>query len=534
MSEVVRKIPVSFEKIKDYQVKDTRFTKVKIFVLHTGLNLNNSVFTKEAVEEAIPSIFNTAILGFIEDNDNGDADFSDHRMGLEIKDEKIKVTYKGHAYGVIPESCNPRWEEKVCDDGVTRTFLVVDGLLWNKFDCAKEIYDRDLFKDQSMELSEQYTGAFDKDGHFVFEKFYFDGCCALSNGVQPAMTGASIEVNFALDEIKTKLEQFNAYYNNQPSNDVDDIDNSEKGGNTLAEEIKNEEVVENIEETDVQETVVEEVVENEVEPVVEETPTDENVNDDESESSESEEPTELEVDEETEPVENPTETEVEPETETEFSNETEVETEVVFSTTYRQKREALQNALTGSVEKDENGNVVSGVDYWVSDFDDTYVYVEKYTWGNGDSDTENGRFSYSFDDSTITATISGEFEKMIVTWVTVEENERLNAERTEYARLVQFEQNVLTEKRNNDVKEIFDKFEDKLTDVEAYSKLKENCADMSLEDIEDKCFAMVGKIATKFSTKKKNDSVVKLEFEVSDEGTVDDGYGGILSSKYNK
>ena len=123
---------------------------------------------------------------------------------------------------------------------------------------------------------------------------------------------------------------------------------------------------------------------------------------------------------------------------------------------------------------------------------------------------------------------------MIVTWVTVEENERLNAERTEYARLVQFEQDVLTEKRNNDVKEIFDKFEDKLADVEAYSKLKENCADMSLEDIEDKCFAMVGKIATKFSTKKKNDSVVKLEFEVSDEGTVDDGYGGILSSKYNK
>lgn len=531
--DVDLKVSTTFEKIKDYSVADTRFTKVKIKMMHLGLNLNNSIFNKEVVDEAIPSLYNTPILAYVEKNDDGVDDFSDHRQELSIEDNQIKITYKCIPFGVISESCNPRYETCVAEDGVERTYLVVDGLVWNKLEHS-DIFSRDVIKDASMELSSNYSGHFDQDNHFVFTKMEFDGICGLGNGVQPAMTGASIEVNFALDEIKTKLEQFNAYYNNQPSNDVDDIDNSEKGGNTLAEEIKNEEVVENIEETDVQETVVEEVVENEVEPVVEETPTDENVNDDESESSESEEPTELEVDEETEPVENPTETEAEPETETEFSNETEVETEVVFSTTYRQKREALQNALTGSVEKDENGNVVSGVDYWVSDFDDTYVYVEKYTWGNGDSDTENGRFSYSFDDSTITATISGEFEKMIVTWVTVEENERLNAERTEYARLVQFEQDVLTEKRNNDVKEIFDKFEDKLADVEAYSKLKENCADMSLEDIEDKCFAMVGKIATKFSTKKKNDSVVKLEFEVSDEGTVDDGYGGILSSKYNK
>ena len=498
MSEVIRKIPVSFEKIKDYQVKDTRFTKVKIFVLHTGLNLNNSIFTKESVEDAIPSIFNTAILGFIEENDNGDSDFSNHRTGLEIKNDKIKVTYKGHAYGVIPESCNPRWEDKVCEDGITRTFLVVDGLLWNKFEDSKEIYDRDLYKDQSMELSEEYSGSFDNDGHFVFEKFYFDGCCALSNGVQPAMKGASIEVNFALDEIKSKLEQFNSFFNNQSSNDVDNTNNSEEGGNTLAEEIKNNEIAEDV----VEEVIVDETVENEAENTDTEETIDENV------SSESE-------------VEN---------AETETVDET-VATE--FSVTYLQKREALQNALSGSVEKDENGEVVSGVNYWVSDFDDTYVYVEKYTWGNGDSDTEHGRFAYSFDDANIVATINGDFEKMIVTWVTVEENERLNAERTEYERLVNFEKDILATNRKNEVKAVFDKFDERLVDVEGYSDLKANYGDMSIEDIEDKCFAMVGKITTKFSSKKKNDSVVKLDFEVSEPDTKDDGYGGILSSRYS-
>ena len=182
---------------------------------------------------------------------------------------------------------------------------------------------------------------------------------------------------------------------------------------------------------------------------------------------------------------------------------------------------------------DENGEVVSGVNYWVSDFDDTYVYVEKYTWGNGDSDTEHGRFAYSFDDANIVATINGDFEKMIVTWVTVEENERLNAERTEYERLVNFEKDILATNRKNEVKAVFDKFDERLADVEGYSDLKANYGDMSIEDIEDKCFAMVGKITTKFSAKKKNDSVVKLDFEVSEPDTKDDGYGGILSSRYS-
>lgn len=511
MAEKVNlKIPIYFEKIQDYQINDTRFTKVKIFVLHTGLNLNNSIFTKEAVEAAIPSIYNTAILGFIEENSDGNDDFSDHRQSLEIKDKEIKVVYKGHAYGVIPESCNPRWEDKVCNDGVTRTFLVVDGLLWNKFDCAKDIFDRDLYKDQSMELAENYSGSFDREGHFVFDKFYFDGCCALGNGVQPAMTGASIEVNFALNEIKTKLEQFNQYFNNQSSNDVDNIENSEEGGNTLPEEIKNEEVTEN---------VVDDPVEQTQENPVEETTVDN---------------TEVPVEDTT--VEESTQEEVT--TEMSCDNDKTIDdskkTETTFSTTYKQKREILASALVNSIERDDNGKVVSEVSYWLSDFDDSYVYVEKYTWSkDGDESWENGRFSYTFDESALTAAISGEFEKMILTWLTIEENEKIQSERTEYERLVQFEQKVLEEKRTNEVQEVFDKFDDQLKDVEEYSKLKENHSAMSVEAIEEKCFSLVGKITTMFSAKKKTDTVVKLDFETQEDNSEDDGYGGILSSKYN-
>lgn len=495
--DVDLKVSATFEKIKDYSVADVRFTKVKIKMMHLGLNLNNSIFNKDVVDEAIPSLYNTPILAYVEKNDEGMDDFSDHRQELSIEDNQIKITYKCIPFGVISESCNPRYETCVADDGVERTYLVVDGLVWNKLEHS-DIFSRDVIKDASMELSSNYSGHFDKDNHFIFTKMEFDGICGLGNGVQPAMKGASIEVNFALDEIKSKLEQFNSFFNNQSSNDVDNTNNSEEGGNTLAEEIKNNEIAEDV----VEEVIVDETVENEVENTDTEETIDENM------SSESE-------------VENA---------------ETETVDEIVateFSVTYLQKREALQNALSGSVEKDENGEVVSGVNYWVSDFDDTYVYVEKYTWGNGNSDTEHGRFSYSFDDANIVATINGDFEKMIVTWVTVEENERLNAERTEYERLVNFEKDILATNRKNEVQAVFDKFDERLADVEGYSDLKANYGDMSIEDIEDKCFAMVGKITTKFSAKKKNDSVVKLDFEVSEPDTKDDGYGGILSSRYS-
>ncbi len=50
-----------------------------------------------------------------------------------------------------------------------------------------------------------------------------------------------------------------------------------------------------------------------------------------------------------------------------------------FSATYRQKREALSNALDSEIVKDGAGNVVSETYYWVDDFDDSYVFVERNT-----------------------------------------------------------------------------------------------------------------------------------------------------------
>ena len=42
-------IPIQFEEIEEYINKDKRFTKVRITLMHTGLNANGSIFNKDVV-----------------------------------------------------------------------------------------------------------------------------------------------------------------------------------------------------------------------------------------------------------------------------------------------------------------------------------------------------------------------------------------------------------------------------------------------------------------------------------------------------
>lgn len=208
-------IPLLFQKVQEYTTNDTRFTKVKIWLMHLHENLNGSYFSKEVVIDAIPTLANTPILAFIEENSDGEIDFSDHRMVLVKKDGEYSIKYLGQAIGVIPSDNNARFETRLCDDGVEREFLVCDGLIWNKWDEPIDIFNRDAVKWQSMELHDDYEGYWDKDGLFHFTKFRFFGACALGKDVLPAMHNATIEAQFSykdiFKDIQEKMEQFKAF-----------------------------------------------------------------------------------------------------------------------------------------------------------------------------------------------------------------------------------------------------------------------------------------------------------------------------------
>ena len=191
--------------------EDTRFLKVVIDLMHTGENLNGSYFSKEVVNKCVDSIKNTPVLGFVKyDSYTNESDFKGHEYVIKCTENGVEQLYAGRAFGIIPESANPRWYTKMCDDGVEREFLQVDALLWEKFSDATSILKRDSEKAESMEIEVNSIQGYEdeNDGLFHFESFRFDGACLLGEGVQPAMTGASVsvnEVNFSMDEFSAKI-----------------------------------------------------------------------------------------------------------------------------------------------------------------------------------------------------------------------------------------------------------------------------------------------------------------------------------------
>lgn len=251
MNDKMASLHSTFSVNNEVSYEDTRFLSIVIDVMHTGENLNYSYFEKEVVDACIDSIKNTPVLGFVRYNEEtNEKDFKGHERLVTKTDNGIEEKYLCSAYGVIPESCNPRWTVKMCSDGYEREFLQVDALLWTKFDDSTSIIERDVHKAQSMELSiSSVEGYGDENGLFHFTDFKFDGCCLLGNGVQPAMVDANVtlkEVQFSMNaftesirsELNDKFELFNTTFAEFVN------DRSNQGGAENMSETDMEQVVE--------------------------------------------------------------------------------------------------------------------------------------------------------------------------------------------------------------------------------------------------------------------------------------------------
>lgn len=246
--KIKRKFSVMIDENSIVQIDD-RFLKVKIWLMHTGKNKNWSVFKKEVVEKALPTLYNIPILGYIKENpDTKELDFAGHEEVLIVKDGEYEWKYLGSAYGVIPESCNPTWETRLCDDGATREFLVVEGLMWNKFKTATDIIKAHNGKQpHSMEICEDYDGDWNEDDDFEFTDFRFEGACILGLDVEPAMYSSSIEVNERFSkmsaEISKQLDEYNKLHNNTNNKGNNTIDEQEQLNKLFAELNKTRECI---------------------------------------------------------------------------------------------------------------------------------------------------------------------------------------------------------------------------------------------------------------------------------------------------
>lgn len=536
--------PISFTKKNEYSNSDFRFIDVSIDVMHTGANLNKTSFTKDVISKAIPSICNTPILGYVVDElDEEDKDFKGHEHELRITDKDVKYVYAGQAYGVIPESCNPRWIVKDDGNGTEREYLRVDGLIWTKFNDPVDIFTRDGTKNHSVELTDMACGPADKNGDVPVGSFLFDGCCILSTTdpkIQPAMTGSCVTANFSVEDItsqiRERLYEYQALQQNYTAQNENPSD-EEKGDITpMNENEKNSVVTENT------------TTKN---PEIETPPAENAVQEPETQTTEN-----------SVPAEDEGET---PATNNSVANEDEgttAPTENTAPTTEGEPAGAQEFTLTIMQLTDEVSSILAEQKtpskwdpeymvprYWMNDIQDNEVIVMDYSTYklmgipysmNGDNvvlDFENAKrkkVSYmDWDEGEVLSGITAAFTEMNTKMTELtKEFQSATAAVNEMKPMLEAYQQAEAEaiaaadKAKRD--ELFAIMDEKLGANAEYAALKEN-KEISYADLETKCYALVGRQSAEFSyvPNKNNKGTVRFGVGGTQNGS-DVAYGGLI------
>lgn len=505
-----RKLSLNFNaKIKPVNVMNDEFTLCKCYIMALGKNRNLSYFSKEAVESALPTLFNIPVIGHLIEKDDGTRYMGSHDMDIVVEDKNIYLKSICIPYGVVPNQENVYFET-VNENGSEVEYLVANVILWTgRFPELKDaIYNDEIYFNQSMEINfSKYKPLEDDKNYTDILDFSFSALCMLGKSdnpdehTEPCFPSARIDsYNFSYnDEFSKLMSEFKSElafcFENK---------NDKEGGNKLkiTDEIRDQILAD----------------------------------------------FEITLDELTFEIDEDMTEEQFKEKVSEFANSKQDDSKPEsFSLTYREKRDVLSNAFAPIVNKDETGTVIDETYFYVSDFDDTYVYIEKDIWSADGYKSEYGRYTYVFNED-MTVSITSEFEIMIMKWLTVDENAQIEAERNKYEEIQSafetykneysvsntevdelrvFKANILKKQRADAELEIFCKYEEKLKDVEEYQALKTNSKDFSLEEINDKCLIIAAKNFMNFSKSiKKENPIVKVEFEKEEHK--EDCYGGLF------
>lgn len=538
-----QRYPVSFIKKGEYESSDFRFIDVSIDVMHTGANLNKTSFTKDAINKAVPTIRNTPILGYVVDElDEEDKDFKGHEHELRITDKDVKYVYAGQAYGVIPESCNPRWIVKDDGTGIEREYLRVDGLIWTKFSDPVDIFTRDGTKNHSVELTDMACGPADKNGNVPVGSFKFDGCCILSTtdpSIKPAMTGSCVTANFSVEDItaqiRDRLYEYQAIQQNYTAQN-DNPSDEEKGDTTPMNE--NEIKTPGVEENQVP-------AENTVAPTEpagnEATPPNENT---------VTEPAAAPAEENAAPTTEPEPAPAEPAgTENTAPTENEPAAGAEFTLSANQLRDEIYNALLKVQVPSRWDSDCMIPKYWLTDILDSEVIV-----------TDSGTYQlmgipYSMNGDNVVLDYAN-IKRKKVTYEDWDEGDVMPGLITMFSTLTDklVELSDSFTKAANEVSEIkpkleayekaeadakaaemeakrnalFATFDEKLGADAEYIALKEN-KEISYSDLETKCYALVGRKSAEFSyvPNKNNKGTVRFGVGGTQNGS-DVAYGGLI------
>lgn len=522
-------------------------------VCYAGRNRNQSIIPKEAIEQAIPTM---AYCPIVANYDVASDTIGGHDVGfVEDENDVLKMINLTDAIGVIPENPQWTWESVTEEDGTVHEYLCTPAILWKRTPVYSKLV-RDGVSGQSMEISVREGKVV--DGLFKIEAFDFTAFCLLGEDVEPCFESAQVSM-FSMDRVGNRLsemmEDFKKNFSKVIAASADDNitpkgeERCLKGGKSSlnVEELlkKYGLTVENlnfstdglsIEELEQRLSELREALFSD----------DSGEDDDQQEGSQDgleggQEAGEGDGQQEGQSQEGSQEgaqegsqegdgSDSEPE---EDDDDSAAGRRQQYSLTGEQMWNEIMDALHTVMYKDEWGEWprYCYTDYdpavneiYAYDSEDWNLYGFKYTM-NGDHvvidfesktrkklafvDYENGsaQFNYKhmFDNAT----------------------ERFNKVVSEVNELRKFKADVEKAERKVKVDEVFARFND-LAEDERFKALKENCEDMSVQDIEDKCYAIRGRnvSVSKFALNTKSVRLPVNWGEKNEEA--DEPYGGLF------
>lgn len=482
---------------------NSSFDRGVLKIAYVGDNRNKSSISKQAFENCIKTMYNCPIVC---NYDREEDELGGHDMAVvRDADGGLRIVNATTPVGCIPESAKYWWKNCVEEDGTVHEYLFAEALLWKRQEAYRKIA-RDGITAQSMEINVR-DGKME-DGILHIHDFEFTAFCLI--GVEPCYEGASLSMSLASDfkqqlsEMMRELKE--SYSLVTPSEEVNNTthptnDFSTEGGEKVLHEqneLNTEQELQAAEEQ-VQDAAAEE----------------------NAEAFAGQEP------------------------ETEAAGTAEQEN---FELTSNFMNELLESLRSVSVESE--WGTMPRYCYADSDLDAGMVYAWDCT------DWLLYGFSFSMDDDrvvidfesrkrmkySIVAFDEGEQESPFMT-VYAQMTESLNAAvqfeskyqtasdtiasmETELEDLRQFKADTENEALQSAREAVFARFAD-LVGVEAFDALRDNAENYTMEELEEKCYAIRGRsgIQAKFSHEEKSP---KLKV-VREDNLKKEPYGGLFA-----
>lgn len=491
MEKLRTSVPLPFSKIVPVKPVNKEFTLTKVYVCSPGKNRNMSYIAQEELDAAAPTLSYVPVVGHLIEEKDDDGNVIGHRFGghdCEVT-EDLRLKMLTVPFGVVTTDA-PEYET-VMEWGKEKTYQTAYAILWTgRYPELKDaIYSEDCWFGQSMEVNFENFDILEEDSNYMsLHGLSYSALCILgksddpSKHVEPCFPNAHIEpVQFNLDT--AQFSQTMAEMRKQLSLCFEET-SSKEGGKTKLDQEKINEILANAEVAAdaIDFEITDDMTEEQLIAALED-----------YKARMAAQP----VDGDAEPGEGdqePAEGEPTPDEGVPADGEQPGEGDfaALFSATANQKRDALRDALPAVYTYNPDGSVQSELYYWVEDFDDTHVFVERDYWTATDYDCQYGRFPYAFDEPTKKASITGEFEKMTKMWLTEAEAAQVEADRAELEMLRKFKKDAEDAAFNAQVETICSEFDD-LASLEEFTAIKEKAAEFaSLDELKMQLFALRG------------------------------------------